>query len=59
MGDLLSDDFYTELIAEGDEEDFLSRDEFDEEWMRYVSDDDEGDDSDEFTYGDFDKDRFG
>lgn len=59
MGDLLSDDFDTELIAEGDEEDFLSRDEFDEEWMRYVSDDDEGDDSDEFTYGDFDKDRFG
>lgn len=47
------------MIAEGDEEDFLSRDEFDEEWMRYVSDDDEGDDSDEFTYGDFDKDRFG
>lgn len=59
MGDLLSDDFDTELIAEGDEEDFLSRDEFDEEWMRYVSDDDEGDDSDEFTYGDFEKDRFG
>lgn len=58
----------TELHTDEDEEDDDYPDDDDEyedsdaydddEWLRYVDDDDEEDDDDEFSYGEFDEDRF-
>ncbi len=44
---------------EEDEEDFFTTNNFDdEEWQRYISDDDTEDDDDEYTFGEYDEDRF-
>ena len=52
---------YTRDTESGDEDDeYLNRDDFNiEEWQRYISDDDDYEDTDEFSLGDFDEDRFG
>ena len=43
-----------------DDDEYDEREEYDdEEWLRYVDDDDDEDDDDEFSYSDFDEDRFG
>jgi|LSQX01.3.fsa_nt_gb HEAT repeat protein len=56
LDDLENDD--DEYEVDDDFEDFRETRFDDEEWQRYVADDDTDDEDDEYTFGDFDEDRF-
>lgn len=55
----VQEDEELEEFEEEDDEEYPSNEDFDdEEWLRYVDDDDDEADNDEYSFGEFDDDRF-
>ena len=55
----VQEDEELEEFEEEDDDEYPNNEDFDdEEWLRYVDDDDDEADNDEYSFGEFDDDRF-